>query len=104
MALAVVDDYPYESRQIELGAGDSVLIFSDGVTDAMDRNNRAFQQEGIVAAIGAPGLSPSEIGRRLMQAVERHAAGRSAHDDIALVCFGRCEPTQAPSEHPTPRK
>ena len=30
-----------------------------------------------------------ELGERLVKAVKQHAAGRSQHDDITLVCFGR---------------
>jgi serine phosphatase RsbU (regulator of sigma subunit) len=89
--LAVHDEYPYEACQVRLEPGDSVLVFSDGVTDAMDVHSRQFQLQGICSAARGERLTPSALGQRLVQAVARHAAGHSQHDDITLVCFGRTD-------------
>jgi len=36
-----------------------------------------------------PACSPGALGERVVQAAKQFAAGRSQHDDIALVGFGR---------------
>jgi serine phosphatase RsbU (regulator of sigma subunit) len=89
LPLAVADSFAYESSQVSLGPGDSVLIFSDGVTEAMDVHNKQLHLEGVCAALEGNALSPSALGRRLVQAVSRHATGRNPHDDVTLLCFGR---------------
>jgi len=95
LPLGVLDKYQYVSHQIELRPGDSLLLFTDGITDSMNVQNQAFQMKGIHAAIldksGQPShtLTAPELGERIIKAVKQHAAGRSQHDDIALVCFGR---------------
>ena len=71
------------------------MLFTDGITDAMNVSNQAFQMKGLHAAIldrsGHPSqtLTAPELAERIVKAVKQHAAGRSQHDDIALVCFGR---------------
>jgi serine phosphatase RsbU (regulator of sigma subunit) len=95
LPLGVLDKYEYVAHQIELRPGDSLLLFTDGITDAMNVQNQAFTMKGIHAAIlektGQPShtLTPPELGDRIIKAIKQHAAGRSQHDDIALVCFGR---------------
>jgi serine phosphatase RsbU (regulator of sigma subunit)/pSer/pThr/pTyr-binding forkhead associated (FHA) protein len=95
LPLGVLEAFQYTAHQIELHPGDSLLLFTDGITDAMNVQNQAFQMKGIHTAIldkaGQPlhTLTPPELGERIIKAVKQHAAGRSQHDDIALVCFGR---------------
>jgi sigma-B regulation protein RsbU (phosphoserine phosphatase) len=95
LPLGVLDKYQYVAHQIELRPGDTLMLFTDGITDSMNVQNQAFQMKGIHAAIldksGHPSntLTAPELGERIIKAVKQHAAGRSQHDDIALVCFGR---------------
>jgi serine phosphatase RsbU (regulator of sigma subunit) len=89
LPVAVDPAFQYGSVAVQLGPGDCIVIFSDGVTDAMDMQNRQFQVKGIRAALKGGGFVPLTLGTRLVHAVELHSAGRSQHDDITLVCFGR---------------
>jgi len=87
--LGILDDQVYACRQVQLQPGDSLLLFSDGITEAMDANGRLFRMKGVQAVFGDRSLSPRETGDRLIQAVKKHSSGCSQHDDITLVCFGR---------------
>lgn len=89
LPIGVMEGYAYESAEIALQPGESVLVFSDGVTDAMDVNNNQFTVKGIHNALQGPKHAPKEIGERLLKLVKQHAAGRSQHDDLTLVSFGR---------------
>jgi phosphoserine phosphatase RsbU/P len=89
MPLGVLDGFEYASCQVSLGPGDCILAFTDGVTEAMDVNNVPLQTKGVYAAVQGEAYSPGAIGERVVQAVKQFAAGRSQHDDIALVGFGR---------------
>jgi serine phosphatase RsbU (regulator of sigma subunit)/pSer/pThr/pTyr-binding forkhead associated (FHA) protein len=89
LPIGVFDGYEYTACQVRLEPGDSVIVFSDGVSEAMDVHDHQFSVKGICAALegGAPSLRA--LGERLVRAVKQHAAGRSQNDDITLVCFGR---------------
>src|SRR5262249_5526893 len=88
--LGMLPAQEYTSCRVLLQPGDCVVLFSDGVTDAYSVRNVAFHLKGIYAALehGGP-YSPQAAGDRIVKAVRAHAAGRSPHDDITLVCFGR---------------
>jgi serine phosphatase RsbU (regulator of sigma subunit) len=87
--LGVMEGFQYVAKTIDLKLGDTIVLFTDGVTDAYNTQNEAFGPKGILAALQSPGLTPAQVGERIIQAVKKHSAGRDQHDDIALVCFGR---------------
>jgi phosphoserine phosphatase RsbU/P len=89
LPLGVADDFEYASCQLSLQPGDSILAFTDGVTEAEDINNIQFQKRGIHAAAQGAVYSPRALGERVVKVVKQFAAGRNQHDDIALVGFGR---------------
>lgn len=94
LALGIVEGFPYETVEVELQPGDHLLVFTDGVTDAMSPQDTMFNYDGILAAIargtpdGAIGR-PKVLGELLFNAVRKHANGRPQNDDIAIVAFGR---------------
>lgn len=95
LPLGVLENYQYVSHQVELKPGDSAILYTDGISDALNVRNQPFQTAGIHQAIEngraptAPPWTPAELGERIIKAVKQHAAGQGQHDDIALVCFGR---------------
>lgn len=96
--------YPYLAKVVPLEAGDTLLVLTDGVTDAESPALLRFQQTGIAKAVlaDATACRPQAVGDRLVKAVQRHAAGHPQSDDIALVCFGRVDGAAAPRP-PDPR-
>jgi phosphoserine phosphatase RsbU/P len=89
LPLGVMEGFPYECRELKLEPGDSVLIFSDGVTEAMDKQNNLLNDKAFEMAVqeGVRGAKP--LGERVVKLVKQHAAGRGQSDDITLVSFGR---------------
>jgi serine phosphatase RsbU (regulator of sigma subunit) len=89
LPLGVLEGYPYESAQVQLEPGDCMLMFSDGVTEAMDKQNRLINLRAVQNAVQEGVRGPKPLGERIIKIVKQHSAGRSQHDDITLVCFGR---------------
>ena len=89
LPLGVMEGFSYECREVKLEPGDSVLIFSDGVTESMDKQNNLLNDKAFEMAVqeGVRGAKP--LGERVVKLVKQHAAGRSQSDDITLVSFGR---------------
>jgi sigma-B regulation protein RsbU (phosphoserine phosphatase) len=90
LPLGMVEGCTYDSCQIVLQPGDNLLLFSDGVPDALDARNQSFSMKGVqrVASDAAAASAPL-LGERLIKAVLQHAVNRDQHDDITLVCLGR---------------
>jgi serine phosphatase RsbU (regulator of sigma subunit) len=89
LPLGVLDGYEYASCQVCLEPGDSILAFTDGVTEAMNVQDLQLQTKGVYAAVQGEAYSPQALGERVVKVVKQFATGRSQHDDIALVGFGR---------------
>lgn len=90
--------YPFEQVSFALATGDSVALFTDGVSDAMNPSGVMFSQEAVdrylapdESALAAEAQRPKRVGERLVAAVRTHANGRPQNDDIAVVAFGRLE-------------
>jgi serine phosphatase RsbU (regulator of sigma subunit) len=102
LPLGVMEGFEYESRVLPLEIGESLVVFTDGVTDAMNPAGVTFEMEGVYEAVKSdsvhtPVLVPKTIGERIVKAVQKHANGRAQNDDIAMVCFGRLEGGSSPS-------
>ena len=91
--LGIMQGYAFESCEVELGPGDSLILFSDGLPDMLNPSNEAFGFPGIQSAVleASGPATPHILGERLLQAVTHHASGREAPDDLTLVCFGRVD-------------
>jgi sigma-B regulation protein RsbU (phosphoserine phosphatase) len=90
LPLGMTEGCDYDSCQIVLQPGDNLILFSDGVTDALDTRNNSFALRGMQrVAQGAGPISAAVLGDRIIKAVGQHATNRDPHDDITLVSLGR---------------
>jgi serine phosphatase RsbU (regulator of sigma subunit)/pSer/pThr/pTyr-binding forkhead associated (FHA) protein len=88
--LGVVDHYDYEvCTTVRLDPGDSIILFSDGVTESKNKKEEDFGMEGLLSALKGSPQTPTAMGQRLIDAVKLHSLGCKQHDDITVVCFGR---------------
>jgi serine phosphatase RsbU (regulator of sigma subunit) len=100
--IGILPGYEYGSVTLSLDTGDTISIFTDGVTDAMSPSGELFGAEGVDRYLmpeddaTADVVRPKRTGERMIQAVRRHANGRPQNDDIALICFGRVTPGNGP--------
>src|SRR5207248_11706274 len=88
--LGILEGFAFAAHPVSLRPGDSLLLFSDGVTDAVNLGQQAFGAQGITAAVQELGsASPHTLGEHIIRGVQQHAADRAPVDDITLVCLGR---------------
>jgi serine phosphatase RsbU (regulator of sigma subunit)/pSer/pThr/pTyr-binding forkhead associated (FHA) protein len=87
--LGILEGIPYDCNTFNLAPGDCVILFTDGVSESQSKENKDFGMAGVHAALGAGPMTPAAMGKRLVEAVNRHATGRKPHDDLTVVAFGR---------------
>ena len=74
------------SETLELQAGETFVLFTDGVSEAFDINEELFGEDRLLAHLQAsPGASARETTLGVVDAVRRHAAGAQQSDDITVV-------------------
>ena len=89
LPLGIMPDYTYESVTTVLEPGDTVILYTDGVIDAMNAaglrlGDIAFRESLLKARPGA-----AAVGEEVVQAIQRHVADFPQSDDITLLCFRR---------------
>ncbi|MEJ2634793.1 MAG: SpoIIE family protein phosphatase [Calditrichia bacterium] len=76
----------YEIRRIELGQDDSVVLYTDGFTEAENSNHEMFGQERLLREFRTCAAdSAGGIIQHLMTKLKLHLHDESPRDDIALI-------------------
>ncbi|HEX6713751.1 MAG TPA: SpoIIE family protein phosphatase [Thermoleophilaceae bacterium] len=83
--LGVVEDAEFHDEQIELEAGDTLVLYTDGLTDALAPEQMLDEVALLTSLCDCAGLSAGEISARLEQVALQGDPARAPRDDIALV-------------------
>jgi phosphoserine phosphatase RsbU/P len=89
LPLAIMPDFRYEMAETTLEPGETVILYTDGVTDAMNGASQRIGETAFQQAIKSAGPGAQSIGEAVVKAVLRHVADRPQFDDITLVCLAR---------------
>ncbi|HSB60847.1 MAG TPA: SpoIIE family protein phosphatase [Vicinamibacteria bacterium] len=90
MVLGLFDPVPYAEGAVELGKGDALVVYSDGVTETWNPAGEEFGEEGLVAlAVRARGLGPAALQDEILRELERFSAGAKATDDRTIIVLKR---------------
>lgn len=85
--LGAVVDVAYGEETMSLSKGDTILLYTDGVTEA--RNGNVFFGEERVRDTVLAGGTAAEIVRRLLTVVRRFVRG-DLRDDVAVLAISVC--------------
>ncbi len=76
----------YERTQVELAPGDVLVLYTDGVTEAVDENGEMFEEERLADILaGCASGTAQEILDSIYGAVEDFADEAAGSDDITAV-------------------
>ena len=87
--IGVMEDFPYQQVERTLRPGDTVVIYTDGVSEAMNFEGELYGLDRLREFISRSPAAPGELGSLIREEVRRHADGRPQNDDITLMVFGR---------------
>lgn len=88
MALGVMENIPYERNKIALKAGDGLLLYTDGVTEAMDTGGNLFAEQRLEEVLLRNSSAlPEEMSRCVLAEIERFATGAEQSDDITIMAL-----------------
>ncbi|MCH2588263.1 MAG: SpoIIE family protein phosphatase [Planctomycetales bacterium] len=89
LPIGVMEDYPFEVVERPIGAGEIIVIFTDGVDEAMNPAGDLYTLERMRNFLQAGSRQADELGRSLLADVRTFADGRDQNDDITIMTFGR---------------
>ncbi|HON99304.1 MAG TPA: SpoIIE family protein phosphatase [Syntrophales bacterium] len=84
--LGVQPGAAYGTARLRLRPGDLVILYSDGVTEAMNEQGELFSEERLLATVAArAGGAPEEMAGAVLAAVRGFAGGAPQSDDITIL-------------------
>ncbi len=85
----------YETGTLSLSAGDSVFLFTDGVTESMNSEGKFFGERRLCEALDAlEDSSPEEMVRGVLHAANDFSAGAPQSDDVTAMAVKWTPPTR----------
>ena len=92
IALGVAPGFKYEQSTFTLGPGETIILYTDGVTEAMNGDGEEF---GVARLrdlfVGVPPRHPKEANKAIFEAVSTFAGDTPQSDDITCLTLRRSE-------------
>ena len=86
MPMGLFDGLPFTEESVTMAPGDFLVLFSDGVSEALDLNGAEFEDERILESIaGAPAREAPVQLEHLLSNVKKFTAGAPQNDDVTVV-------------------
>ena len=79
----------YHPFSLMLSPGDEIVLYTDGVNEAMNRKNELFGTMRLCDVLAAPARKLDERVRAIVDRVEQFCGGRSPSDDTCIVALSR---------------
>jgi sigma-B regulation protein RsbU (phosphoserine phosphatase) len=86
MALGIMEESRYVTGTLRLAPGESIVCFSDGVTEALDHHGGLFGESRLVATLTAKaGAAPAELAAQIVADVDLFMGTAPMADDITVL-------------------
>ena len=86
LPFGISTDAPYDLGRTQLGRGDLLVIFTDGLVEAVNERGEEFGEGRLLEMLNTvPGESAAETQRFIMQSVDAFVSTARQHDDITCL-------------------
>ncbi|HEY6195721.1 MAG TPA: SpoIIE family protein phosphatase [Candidatus Eisenbacteria bacterium] len=101
--LGIMEDVAMEEASVDLRAGDLLVFYTDGISEATNVDGELYGEEHLVEFVAGlpPGLNPEAISASILREIERHLGRLEAQDDRTLVVL-RVDDTSRDTLDPGP--
>jgi len=90
VALGVLEDFSFEEETVPLQPGNLLVVYSDGITEAVGANGEQFGEEGLVALVKEYQHESAEnLIDGIINGVKSYSAGAPQMDDMTMIVVKR---------------
>jgi CheY-like chemotaxis protein len=87
--VGVFENSSFAVQRLRLRPGDSLVMYTDGIIDALDQAGEMLGVQGFQDLLTRPAASPAERFAATLQGVDHHMGDAGQYDDIALLMVCR---------------
>ena len=88
LVIGAMDGMVYREYELQLEPGSKLFLYTDGVPEANDADNRLFGMERMLAALNAdPDAAPEQILKNVRGAVDDFVKDAEQFDDLTMLCM-----------------
>ena len=88
-AVGLMANAEFQSRQVQIEPGDTLLGFTDGVTDALSPDRLFFTKERLMKILESPAPTASTLIDQIKSDLYQHIANEPQSDDITMIAVHR---------------
>jgi len=88
-SLGVDAEVEYVPVSVPLAAGESLTLYTDGITDAQNEKGEFYGRPRLRTQLCTKADTVRGLGLRVLDDVKRFIGTRAQTDDMCLTCFGR---------------
>ncbi|MBT5953822.1 SpoIIE family protein phosphatase [bacterium] len=93
MALGIDETFKYKEKTIQLNDDSQIFIFTDGITEAHNKNGKLYGDEKLESHLKELSIKqPKTIIDTVYNSVEKFAKGRTQFDDITMISLKKMDP------------
>ena len=85
--IGAIEGVAYREDEKSLGQDETLLVFTDGVTEAMSPDEQLYAESRLEALVTGVGDAPEALNQRIIDDVEKHAAEAEQADDITILAY-----------------
>ena len=83
--MGILREHRWENSWIPFGPGDLLVVYTDGIIEARDRQGRMFGIERLTDLVGVGSTDPHDLMGRVKLALFEHQDGETGTDDQTLI-------------------
>jgi sigma-B regulation protein RsbU (phosphoserine phosphatase) len=85
--LGIDEEAQFDETPINLFVGESLLLYTDGITEARNPIGAMFGEDGIIDAVCGPCDNAQALIFQLQQSLDAHQSGNRPNDDQTMVAI-----------------
>jgi sigma-B regulation protein RsbU (phosphoserine phosphatase) len=87
-ALGIMADVKYKTGKLKFESGDSIVLYTDGITDAENKNAQFFDKSRLEDVLRLNlSKAPVDITRKLYQEIRKFTDGEPQSDDLTIMAM-----------------
>jgi phosphoserine phosphatase RsbU/P len=87
-AMNIMDSYPYQAKEIKLTANDVLILYTDGLTEAINSREEMFGAGRLMQTLNHSAFQKAEIIiRQIKTELQGFTGERPVHDDLAIIAI-----------------